>query len=982
MRVYGEENILPRKDPARMNQLREKHRPDSGSPKESTHLFLRIFSNLALPPLIIFVLFLVIGFGFLIPLLEETFTRQKYDLCRRMVESVISSLHSRHQDYLDGRDTLEDAQGRAIHRMRHLRFGEGLKDYYWIIDERGYLLMHPYRQDMENRDPSTVHDPGGKLLQELLLRMREVVKNQNGGFLQYEWQWMDDPHRVEPKISYVQHFEPWNWIIGTGVYVEDIRAELATWRNRLVGTEILLMSIACGVALFLSLRALKLQKRELQALRKIQDNEKKFRGVFDTAPYGISLHHLETGAIIEANHALGMILGVSPEELLGKNPMKMGTMLEEEMFRSTLTRLLEGHPVLNASHAIRLASGEERHILYSLAPLALEEQTLAIAVTVDVTEQHLLTKSNAELQEKIRSRSRDLQHLDELLRKRQDMVEKVQHQMALLDKTFEHVSEGIYISDKDRHVLTVNPAFTTITGYSLEDLDPLGTSVLRADLHTPEFYEEIDRRLQQEHCWEGELWGRRKNGEPYPLYLILTALMDRGGNVTHYIGVIQDRSEIHQSRIELEHETLHDSLTKLPNRVLFLDRLTMACRHAEESRSNFAVLLLGLDRFSHINKSLGYAAGDELLIQAASRMETVLPETATLARFGGDEFVACIPFPKNVRQALRLAEELIQTLRLPFTLQEHEVRITASAGISIYPQDATTPENLLKNASLALGRAKHESRNWYQLFTEDMNEHMQIRHDVENELRKGISEQEFFMYYQPKLHAATKRVVGSEALMRWIRPGKGIISPVTFIPLAEEIGEIVSLGKMAMSTACKQAREWNAQGHPLQIAVNVSPQQFSDNAFSASVLEAIEKAQVDPATVELEITESAFMTNLSKAVRIMKDLQKEGIRFSLDDFGTGYSSLSYIHHLPLSGIKVDRSLTFDLHTNADTRAIISTLAFMARELGLELTVEGVETQEQLQFIQSLGNDLMVQGYLFSPPLPPEEFLRYLQKNAS
>ena len=965
-----------------MQKSREFHRKNAAPPSEDSHLFLRIFGNLVLPPLMIFLLFLVIGFGFLIPLLEETFTRQKYHLCRRMVESMVSSLHSRHQDYLEGRDTLENAQERAIHRMRDLRFGEELKDYYWIIDGRGYMLMHPYREDFENRDPATVHDPGGKLLQELTARMVAITKNQKGGFLEYQWQWKDDPDRVEPKISYVERFEPWDWVIGTGVYVEDIRGEVALWRNRLVGTGLLLTVIACGMAFFLSLRTLKLQKRELQALHQIEDSEKKFRGIFDTAPYGIALHSLETGQFLEANQAVGMLLEVPPETLRGKTLQEAGTMVEEETFQEFLTQLRLGNPVHNVSHAVSLPSGVERKVLYSLAPLSLEKENLFIAIILDVTEQHLLAKSNEELREKIQKRSRDLEHLDEVLRKHQDMVEKIQHQMALLDKTFEYISEGIYISDMDRRVLMVNPAFTTITGYTLPDLEREGTKTLRTELNPPESYQEVDDKLREEHYWEGELWGRRKDGEAYPLYLTLTGLTNREGKITHYIGVVQDRSEIHQSRAELEHETLHDHLTKLPNRTLFLDRLTMACKGAEESSSHLGVLLLGLDHFSHINKTLGYAVGDELLILATTRMSKVLPETATLARFGGDEFAICIPFSRHIRSCLHIVEDLIQTLRLPFQVKKHEVRITASGGISVYPQDGTTPEELLKNASLALGRAKQENRNWYQLFTEDMNEQMQIRHTVENELRKGISEQEFIMYYQPKIHAATKRVVGSEALMRWMRSGKGISSPSTFIPLAEEMGAIFSLGKIAINSACQQAREWQTRGYPLQVSVNVSPQQFSDSAFFASILEAIEKAQVDPTTVELEITESAFMTNLSKAVRIMKDLRKEGIRFSLDDFGTGYSSLSYIHHLPLSGIKIDRSLTFDLHTNADTRAIISTLVFMAGELGLELTVEGVETQEQLQFIQSLGKDLLIQGYLFSPPLPPEEFLRYLQKKSS
>ncbi len=955
--------------------------PDTGIGKNK-RLFLHAFGTLALPSLVIFILFLVMGYGFLLPLLEETFTKQKYDLCRRMVESTISSLSSRHQDYLDGRDTLEAVQERAIRRIRDLRFGENLKDYYWIVDGRGHFIMHPYREDFENKDPSTVQGPGGELLAQLLNRMREVVKDKEGGFLRYQWQWMDNPGRVEPKISYVQRFEPWNWIIGTGVYVEDIRQELALWRNRFIAMGLVLTGVACGIAFFLSLRAVKLQKRELLALQKIQDSEKKLRAVFDTSPYGLSVHDLEArGAVTEANQAYCALFGKTLPEILGKNPLELGVEPSEDSLDSSLSQLARNIPISNVYETLRHVSGEERSVLYSVAPLELGNQKLAISVIVDITEQELLSRSNEKLQKEIQTRSRDLRHLDDMLRKRQSLVEKIQHQMEILEKTFKHVSEGIYITDRDRNFLLINPAFTAVTGYSLTDVAGKKATFLRPDdLNPPGFHQEMDKQLEQNDHWEGSAWGRRKDGTPYPLHLILTRLTDREGTVTHYIGVFQDRSELHQSQAALVHETLHDNLTKLPNKVLFLDRLTMACKQAEESRSRLAVLLLGLDRFSNINKSLGYSVGDEVLVQAASRMSDILPEAGTLARFGGDEFVAFIPFTRNPRQALRFTEELIESIRRPFLLKEHEVRITVSAGISIYPQDAPTPEELLKNASLALGRAKQESRNWYQLFTEDLNEHMQIRHDVENELRKGISEQEFFMYYQPKIHATTKRIVGAEALMRWIRPGKGIISPVTFIPLAEEIGEIVSLGKVAISTACRQTREWNTQGHQLQIAVNVSPQQFSDNAFFSSVMEAIEKAQMDPAMVELEITESAFMTNLSRAVRIMKDLQKEGIRFSLDDFGTGYSSLSYIHHLPLSGIKVDRSLTFDLHTNADTRAVISTLAFMARELGLELTVEGVETQEQFEFIQTLGKDLLVQGYFFSPPLLQEEFLRYLLKN--
>ncbi len=783
-------------------------------------------------------------------------------------------------------------------------------------------------------------------------------------------------------ISYLQDLQRENEVVKENLIASFRHQTGEIQKNIIRNNVVVALAIALGASLGLLFLALELQRRSHQAQKQIQESEEKFRRIFNTAPYGMGLCSLENGAILEGNPALEKIFGHSLRDMGGETLLHLGIIPEDEDFECSLNLLRCQQPLSNVPQAILHASGEARQVLYSLVSLQ-AEKNLGLLIVADMTEHHHLSQSNKTLMKEIENHTRSLRRLDDMLKKRQIMMEKIQSQLHLLNKSFEHIGEGIFMADQDQRILTTNPAFTTVTGYSFKEVEGETLEFFSNSLQPREIYETMYRQLKKRHFWEGELWQLRKEGDIYPLLLTITALTDQQGTILHYIGVLQDRSEIHQSRVELEYETLHDNLTKLPNRRLFLDRLAVACKQAEEQRSHIAVMLIGLDRFDTINRSLGYAVGDDLLRETARRFEKILPEEGHLARFGGDAFVFLLPFGRDLRDPLAIAERMIRAVREPFVWESEEIHVTASGGISVYPQDASTPEELLKNASLALGRAKEENRDWFQLYTLDMNEEMQARYALENELRRGIQEKEFIMYYQPKLTATPGTICGMEALMRWIRPGKGIIPPDIFIPLAEEMGEIVRLGELALVTASEQIKQWNRNlGKRFPMAVNVSSRQFNDEDFSSSILRSIEKAGIDPVLLELEITESVFMNDLQRAKTIMEDLNKEGIRFSLDDFGTGYSSLSYIQHLPLGGIKVDRSLTADVHYNPSTQAVMSTLAFMARELGVELTIEGVETEEQLQFIQSLGKDLMVQGYLFSPPLPPEEFFRYLQKHSS
>ena len=563
--------------------------------------------------------------------------------------------------------------------------------------------------------------------------------------------------------------------------------------------------------------------------------------------------------------------------------------------------------------------------------------------------------------------------VDRSLREKTHALLQTEKQLAIITSVYDHASEGVVITEPDGAILRVNRAFTEITGFSRDEAIGRNPRILKSNTHGRKFFERMWRDLLEKKRWSGEIWNRRKNGEAFPAMLNIVARLDDSGETTHYIGVFQDLSELHRSRDSLLHETFHDSLTGLPNRFLFSDRLAMALARARENAVLVSVIILGLDRFGSINKTLGYPAGDLLLKEAGSRIAEVVGGEGTAARFGGDEFVILIPKSSDFHSVLRTAQRMLVSLRTPFSIEGESLRLTASAGVALYPRDGDTPENLLQNASLAMERAKKEGGDSYRLFTETLDRKVQQRIRLEGDLRNAIDEGAFFIHYQPKISMMQGKTSSVEALLRWTNKENESIPPDVFIPLAEDIGEINSLGGFVLERSCLQAKEWRDEGRDIVMCVNVSAKQLASESFVHSVLGVLERTGTPPHALELEITESAFMSNPEYATRVMEELMEHGLRFTLDDFGTGYSSLSYIRSLPLAGIKIDRSFTAELD-NSKTRAIVSTIMHMAGELNLELTVEGIETTAELDAIRSLAprdGDIMLQGYLFSRPVPPD-----------
>jgi diguanylate cyclase (GGDEF)-like protein/PAS domain S-box-containing protein len=568
---------------------------------------------------------------------------------------------------------------------------------------------------------------------------------------------------------------------------------------------------------------------------------------------------------------------------------------------------------------------------------------------------------------------------------------RVEHDLSLAAQVISNLGEGVVILDRRRRVKSVNPAFTRITGYTARDVvgkpapfergreKPGAAADARAKAAIGAT---IWAALDRDGRWEGEYWSKTKKGDDYAERLSLSTITDDGGRILQFAAVISDVTRRKEDEERILYQANYDPLTGLPNRSLFLDRLNRALSTAARARTKVGLMFIDLDGFKLVNDTLGHDIGDLLLKETSGRLGHCVRVSDTVARLGGDEFTVLMPNLDDPSHAPVVAQRILESLSQPFHLNGHESFVSASIGITVYPEDATDATELLKNADSAMYRAKELGKGNYQFFTDELNRELTERLTIKNGLAKAIGGGELSLYYQPKLDLKSGIVTGVEALMRWNSRELGVVSPARFIPVLEESGLVVEIGAWAIDIACRQHRAWLKGGlPPIRVAVNLSTRQLREPSFAAVVERALEHSGAGPDGLEIEITENLLMSQAGNTVATLKKLHDLGVRVTLDDFGTGYSSLNHLRRYPIDTIKIDGSFVSDIATNPDDAEIIRTIINMGKTLNRTVVAEGVESAAQMSLLREYGCD-EIQGYYLCKPLPAAALTEFLRERLS
>ncbi len=555
---------------------------------------------------------------------------------------------------------------------------------------------------------------------------------------------------------------------------------------------------------------------------------------------------------------------------------------------------------------------------------------------------------------------------------------QIEEDLRLAARVFEGSGEGILITDTELRILSVNKAFTQVTGYTLEEVRGKKPHIMASGKHDRKFYQDMWDSINSTGFWQGEILDKDKYGRIYPKLASISAIKGEEGTVTHYMSIFADISARKEAEKHIENLAYYDVLTGLPNRTLLHDRLGQLLAASHRDNQEFALLFLDLDRFKYVNDSMGHGVGDELLKAVALRLQGDIREGDTVSRIGGDEFIVLLR-DTDADSAARVADKMLKALEITFDIGDLQIATHASIGISIFPDNGNEADTLIKHADAAMYRVKEEGRNNFQFFTPEMNFHANQLFSMEKDLRLALERNEFLLYFQPQLSLKSGKLCGAEALIRWQHPKNGFVSPADFIAVAEETGQILPIGEWVLRSACSQLAAWRQQGLPLfTMSVNLSIRQLRQPNLGQLVASILAENGLQPADLELEITEGIMM-EAPAAMTILSQLHELGVNLSIDDFGTGYSSMSYLKKLPVNKLKIDQSFVRDIISDENDASIVRSIIGLGHQFNLQVIAEGVETLEQLDFLH-LGSCDEIQGYYFSRPLPALEFVQFIKSN--
>ncbi|MGV8990057.1 MAG: bifunctional diguanylate cyclase/phosphodiesterase [Thiobacillus sp.] len=582
----------------------------------------------------------------------------------------------------------------------------------------------------------------------------------------------------------------------------------------------------------------------------------------------------------------------------------------------------------------------------------------------------------------VRGRLRSM-HAAHALNHELNARKQAEESLRLAAMVYENSSEGMLVTDADNRIVAVNPAFTRITGYELNDVLGKNPRIFSSGRHGPDFYPTMWNELDRTGTWQGEIWDRRKNGEIHAKYLTINTILNTDGSVYRRVALFLDVTEKKQSEEVIWHQANFDALTQRPNRSMFHDRLDQEIHKAQRSHLELALLFIDLDLFKEVNDTLGHHIGDLLLVEAAQRITTCVREVDMVARLGGDEFTVILPELHEHISVERVAANILQKLAEPYHLGDEVIHVTGSIGITLYPRDATNAEGLLKNADQAMYVAKSLGRNRFSYFTPDLQEAAHTRLRLITDLREAIALHEFSVHYQPIVDLVTGEVYKAEALIRWQHPKRGLVSPAEFIPLAEETGLITPIGDWVFREAARQAKRLRTLHHPaFQVSVNKSPKQFRESDASVTAwFDYLHELGLPGDGITIEITEGLLLNAVTDVTDKLALYRKAGIQIAIDDFGTGYSALSYLKRFHIDYLKIDQSFIRDIETDPNDLALSQAIIVMAHALGLKVIAEGVETAAQLKLLTDAGCDY-AQGFFFSKALPADQFEALLRANSA